>query len=180
MSGDASGVEVRESPIQGVGIFATRDFHAGERIRKRNIVREITPDAPFDEARGESERHGDWLGGDRVVLLGFPDRHLNHRCDPNAYIRDIDGETYIYARRNIGAGDEITNDYCMNNRGHETWKCNCGAPDCRKTVHSDFFELPLEKQVEYLPLLMDWFARENAREIAELRAIVRARARQRT
>jgi hypothetical protein len=173
-------VEVRPSPIQGVGIFATRDFRAGECIRKRNIVRDVTPDAPFDEALGESERHGDWLGGDRTVLLGFPDRHLNHRCDPNAYIREIEGETYIYARRDIRAGGEITNDYCMNSRGDETWQCNCGAADCRKIIHSDFFHLPLEKQVEYLPLLMDWFVEENSVEIEKLRGILQASACRRT
>ena len=114
------------------------------------------------------------------MLLGLPDRHLNHRCEPNAYIREIDGETYIYARRDIRDGEEITNDYCMNNRGDESWQCNCGAPACRKTIHSDFFDLPLEKQVEYLPLLMDWFVEENAAQISELRAILRASACRRT
>ena len=114
------------------------------------------------------------------MLLGFPDRHLNHRCDPNGYIREIDGQTYIYARRDIQAGEEITNDYCMNNRGEESWQCNCDAADCRKIIHSDFVQLPLEKQVEYLPLLMDWFIEENTNQIAELRAILRASACRRT
>ena len=58
----------------------------------------------------------------------------------------------------------------MNNRGEESWQCNCGAADCRKTIHSDFFQLPLEKQVEYLPLQMDWFVEENAAEIATVDA----------
>jgi len=114
------------------------------------------------------------------VLLGLPDRHLNHRCNPNVYIREIDGETYIYARRNIAAGEEISNDYCMNSRGDESWQCNCGAGECRRTIHSDFFQLPLAKQVEYLPLLMDWFIEENAEEIAALRAMLRASACRRT
>ena len=47
MSGNASGVEVRASPIEGVGIFATRHFAAGERVRKRNIARDVTDDHPI-------------------------------------------------------------------------------------------------------------------------------------
>ena len=180
MSGETSGVEVRASPIEGVGIFATRHFAAGERVRKRNIARDVTDDHPIREDLGEQRKHCDDLARGRIVLLGFPDRHLNHRCEPNAYIREIDGDTYIYARRDIRAGEEITNDYCMNSRGDESWECNCGAPECRKVIHSDFFRLALEKQVEYLPLLMDWFVQENAAEIAELRSVLRASACRRT
>ncbi len=41
-----NGVAVYPSPIEGLGLFATRPFWAGERIRRVNIVREITEDNP--------------------------------------------------------------------------------------------------------------------------------------
>ena len=162
-------VIVAPSKIEGLGMFAARAFAAGERVLRRNHVREVTPDSPLRPELGEFDRHCDDLSGGRVVLLGFPDRHFNHRCDPSAYVAEIDGVRYIYARRDIAAGEEITNDYCMNGIGDTVWQCNCGAESCRRTIHSDFFHLPLDKQAEYLPLLMPWFLEERAGEIARLR-----------
>jgi len=162
-------VIVAPSRIHGLGMFAARDFAAGERILRRNHVREVTPGAPIREDLGERDYHCDDLSGGRVVLLGWPDRHFNHCCDPSAYVREIDGVRYIYARRNTATGEEITNDYCMNGIGDTVWECACGSEQCRRTIHSDFFHLPLEKQIEYLPLLMDWFIDERREPIEALR-----------
>jgi hypothetical protein len=49
------------------------------------------------------------------------------------------------------------------------WQCNCGSPRCRRTVVSSFFELPLAWQLEYLPLLNEWFVREHREEVEALR-----------
>jgi hypothetical protein len=35
-------VEVKPSRIEGLGVFATRPFHASERIRRVNVIREVT------------------------------------------------------------------------------------------------------------------------------------------
>ncbi len=43
------GVEVEPSPIAGLGVFACRAIDAGERIRRVNVVREITADAALRE-----------------------------------------------------------------------------------------------------------------------------------
>ncbi len=37
-------VEVKSSGIEGLGIFATRAFRSGDRIRRVSVVREITAD----------------------------------------------------------------------------------------------------------------------------------------
>jgi hypothetical protein len=42
-----SEVAVRPSQSEGLGMFATRSFHAGARIRRMNVVREVTPDSPI-------------------------------------------------------------------------------------------------------------------------------------
>jgi hypothetical protein len=162
-----SSCNLRESTAWGM--FAGRGFAAGERILRRSEVRFVTPDAPLRPELGEYEHHCDDHSGGRVVLLGFPDRHFNHRCDPNAYVAEIDGVRYIYARRDIVPGEEITNDYCMNARGEAWWTCNCGAPECRGTMKHDFFALPPAKQLEYLPLVMEWFVAENREAIDALR-----------
>ena len=168
-------VTVAKSPIHGLGMFAARDFKTGERILRRH-EREVTPAHPMRDELGEKRCHCDYLAGGKVVLLGFPKRHLNHCCDPNAYIREIDGAHYIYARRDIRTGEEITNDYRMNSRGDTMWKCHCGSPQCRHRIHSDFSRLPLAEQRESLPLLMDWFIEENRQRIAALRRTSQASA----
>jgi hypothetical protein len=164
-----SEVEVRPSAIQGLGLFATRSFVAGERIRRVNVVREITPSAPLQEDAGERADHLDYPDG-RVVLLGFPDRHINHSCDPSAWVQHDLEEEYLVARRAIAPGQEITCDYAMNLTGGSAWPCNCGVADCRGVVVGDFFQLPYERQREYRPYLAEWFVRRHRDRIARLEA----------
>jgi hypothetical protein len=153
-------IEVKTSSIQGLGIFAVRPFQAGERISRVHVIREITADSPIREELGERIDHCDYPDG-KVLLLGFPDRHVNHCCDPNAY-QLFEGETsYLVARRGISAGEEITIDYNINITGGTSWPCNCASKRCRKEVVGDFFLLPEEWQREYRPLLADWFVRRN-------------------
>jgi hypothetical protein len=132
----------------------------GECIRPINIVREITAVVPLREEKGERPDHCDYPDG-KVVLLGFPDRHLNHSCDPNAYVRYEERECYLYSRRHIAAGEEITCDYNFNITGGTSWPCNCGAARCRSETLGDFFKLPPAIQQEYRPLLADWFVRRH-------------------
>jgi SET domain-containing protein len=79
-------VEVRNSPIEGLGVFAVSPIREGELIREYNLVREVTSETPIDRSRGEKVEHCTYPG-DRVFLVGFPDRHFNHSCDPNAFKR---------------------------------------------------------------------------------------------
>jgi len=153
-------VEVKPSSIEGLGLFAVRCFRRGERIRQINVVREITPSSPLREELGERADHCDYPNG-KVVLLGAPDRHINHSCDPNAYVLYEDDYSFFIARRDIAAGEEITCDYNINITRGTAWPCHCGAVRCRGTVVGDFFHLPLEIQREYLSLLADWFVRAH-------------------
>jgi len=95
-----SDVEIRESQFDGLGLFATGPFRAGQRIREINIVREVTPTSPLREDLRERADHCDYPNG-KVVLLGTPDRHVNHSCDPNAYVVYEDERSFLVARRHI-------------------------------------------------------------------------------
>jgi hypothetical protein len=164
-------VEVRASAIQGLGVFAVRPYLAGGRIRRVNIIREITPEDPLREAVGERIEHCAYPSG-KVVLWGFPDRHVNHSCDPNAYaLEEGDGSkiVHIVARRAIRAGEEITFDYNVNLSGGTSWPCHCGAERCLGETIGDFFKLPEERQLEYLPLLAEWFVAKHRDRIEALR-----------
>ena len=166
-------VIVRESSIHGLGVFAARDFRPGERILIGNESRMVTRDSPLDPENGEYDYHCDYLSGGKVVLLGCPERHVNHCCDPNAYVKYADGVRGTYARCLIRPGEEITHDYCINGFGDEVWQCGCGSTRCRKTIHAGFFHLPLDLQGEYLPLLADWYVAEYCDKVEALRRTLR-------
>ena len=153
-------VDVKASPIEGLGVFAKRQFRPGERIRELNVVREITREHPLREDLGERADHCDYPDG-KVVLLGYPDRHINHSCDPNAYVLYEQDGSFLVARHEIASGEEITCDYNMNITGGSSWPCRCGAARCRGTTGGDFFLLPAEIQREYRPLLAPWFTRKH-------------------
>jgi len=164
-------VIVKPSSVQGLGVFAARDFAPGERIRQVNIVREVTAETPIREDAGERIEHCAYPDG-KVVLWGYPDRHVNHRCDPNAYaLEEGDGSqvVYVVARRAIHAGEEITFDYNVNISAGSSWPCNCGAARCLGETVGDYFRLPLDRQIEYLPLLADWFIAKHRPQITALR-----------
>jgi hypothetical protein len=155
-----SEVEVGPSVIEGLGVFARRSFRTGDRIRRVNVVRQVTAKSPIREDLGERLNHCAYPNG-RVLLLGIPDRHINHSCDPNAYEWFEDDSSYIVARRNIRAREEITLDYNINITGGTAWPCRCRSTRCRGEVAGDFFGLPREWQREYRPFLASWFVERN-------------------
>lgn len=164
---ESPGVQVKTSPVEGLGLFATRPYPAGARIRRVNIVREVTERAPLDASAGERAEHCGYAEG-RVLLWGFPDRHVNHSCDPNAYELYAEDGIYIVARRAIDAGEEITFDYNVNNGGGDSWPCNCGAARCRGETLGSYFRLPAETQREYSALLAPWFIARHRDALGKL------------
>lgn len=59
-------VITRKSKIHGVGLFATRDFAAGELILPIDDSRIVDEDRPLRPELGEHQDHCDYLAGDRV------------------------------------------------------------------------------------------------------------------
>ncbi|MCI0551891.1 MAG: SET domain-containing protein-lysine N-methyltransferase [Anaerolineae bacterium] len=160
-------VVVKESPINGLGVFALEDISKGEAVLAIDDSRVVTPENPLDTSKGELEYHCDYIA-DRVTLMQYPERHINHSCDPNTFVRTIHRIRYVFALRPIFALEEIAYDYCINGFGDVIWECNCESTRCRKTIHSDFFHLPYDLQVEYLPLLDDWYIGEYKQKVQEL------------
>ena len=169
-------VFVAESKIHGVGVFAARDFAPGEIVLPIDDSRVVDAEHPLRPELGEFDYHCDYLAGGRVVLMPWPERHINSSCDPNVFVKTIAGTRHVVARRAIKAGEEITYDYIIDCHGGIVWQCDCGSARCRKTIVSSFFELPLEWQLEYLPLLNEWFVAEHRAEVERLRAVAAERA----
>lgn len=168
MGSDITPVRVAPSPIEGQGVFANRPFVWGETVLVLDTSRVVTEEDPIRTEKGEREDHLAFLAGGEKFLLPEPERHLNHCCDPNAYLRTLDEGVRVIARRPIGAGEEVTLDYLINTHGGTSWHCRCGADRCRGQLETSFFELPPDFQREYLPLLEIWFIEEHRDEIEAL------------
>lgn len=158
-------VAVNNSNVHGLGVFATRDFAKDEIILEIDDTRIVDAEHPLQAELGEFDYHCDYLAGGKVVLMQFPERHINSSCDPSAFVKTINGIRYMVARRKLFAGDEITADYIIDCHSGEVWQCNCGSARCRGTIVSSFFDLPLGWQLEYLPFLNPWFIAEHQKEV---------------
>jgi hypothetical protein len=167
-------VIVKKSEIHGLGVFASRDFEPGEKILAIDDTRVVDAEHPLRPELGEFGHHCDHLADNQVVLMQYPERYINSSCSPNVYVKTISGARHVIALKSIEQGDELTYDYIINCHGGELWQCNCGSCNCRGTIVSSYFELPLKLQIEYLPLLDDWFIEEHSGKIERLRSMVDA------
>jgi hypothetical protein len=157
------------SPIHGSGVFAAVRLAPGEIVLKIDDSRVVTTADPLNTKLGEEDHHCDYLAGGKVVLMQPPERHINHSCNPNAYVKTISGDRYVVALREIDPRDEVTYDYCVNGDGDFEWDCSCGSPSCRKRHLSGFFHLPMDAQIRYLAQLEEWFIAEHPSEVDALK-----------
>ena len=83
----------------------------------------------------EADRRYD--GVSRTYLYGLEDgktvidgeglgAYLNHSCDPNCEIDEIKGRVWIFALRDIAAGEELVWDYNLYD-DEEPAPCHCGS-----------------------------------------------------
>lgn len=124
-------LEVRASPVDGRGVFARCALPArrklgeldGELVRMRATERRVARDARIFLVELDGG-----VALDCRRSNGF--RHLNHRCEPNAYLRAAGRCLEVYTLRRVRAGEELTIDYVATpHRGGMV--CRCGATTCR-------------------------------------------------
>jgi hypothetical protein len=117
-------VVVQHSPIQGLGVFATRRIEPGEIIIdgcREVLTEEAVKALPTEERIFLAVMDG------RNILMIPPARFVNHSCNPNARGTD----QHDVAIRVIEAGEEVTVDYVAEQVPGLTLQCNCKAPNCR-------------------------------------------------
>lgn len=124
-------VETRPSAIAGRGLFACRDFAAGERLAPYRGPTGTTP--PQRPENGEvfalEVAPGLWLDGSGP---DNPARWANHSCEPNAeLIWDASAvEAWLTSVRPLQAGEEITFDYGFSLADSLFHPCFCRTPVC--------------------------------------------------
>jgi len=163
-------VEVAPAGARGLGVFARRDFRAGEFIFRRRHTRVVRA-AELTRLPEWEHEHLCELDFDRYAVLAPPGCYLNHSCEPNAMRHGV----VVFAWCNVNAGDEITIDYRLNAFGDEAWRCDCGASSCTGTVVNSFFAMPRERQELLLPHAPAFIRREFNRRTAHPHARSNAR-----
>ena len=155
-------VVIKKSKIQGKGVFTNKGFVAGEEILKIDDSHAVKSKDELTDFQNKYE--ADWLLK-KIVIMQPPERYINHSCDPNSYIKTINGVRRVVAMRPIGKGEEILYDYVINGYYDSAMKCNCGSKNCRKILNCNFFKLEKSIQQKYLPYLDTWFKSAFAKKL---------------
>ncbi|MEU8624763.1 SET domain-containing protein [Streptomyces sp. NPDC048669] len=130
--------EIRSSPIEGKGLYATTDIPAGTVVMRLGgaliddmALAALTP--PYSSLTVEP-------GGHLLLDPAHPVRYGNHSCDPTLWHADA---TTLTARRPLSPGEELTVDYATHT-GYEPWTmtCRCGTTACRDTITGADWRLP--------------------------------------
>ena len=124
----SSGYELLDCKDRGEGIFATKQFHAGD-IVMIGIIEKDNVD--------NNHSHASQMGEFRHALHSENITKVNHSCNPNCGIRlNKTGAHDFVAMDSIKIGDEITFDYAMRNYSVEYFpkKCCCGENNCRGSI----------------------------------------------
>jgi len=138
---------VRNSPIHGRGVFATRKIRKGTTIIEYRGKRLDPDEVDWDPYQDPANPYHTFLfeteDGTTIDagIRGNAARWINHSCAPNCVTyEDDDGRVFIEAKRKITRGEELTYDYRLNYEGRvtkrvlEAYACRCGAPRCRGSL----------------------------------------------
>ncbi|GAA3239921.1 SET domain-containing protein [Dactylosporangium siamense] len=140
-------VVVRPSPIAGEGLFARAPIAAGTAVSR--LGGELVTWPQLQELLREAATRPGRPYVDTITVTGA--LHLvlppgnrngkgNHGCDPNLWW--VDAYTLV-ARRDIRAGEELTNDYGTSTASPDfVMPCRCGSPLCRGEVTGNDWRRP--------------------------------------
>src|SRR5699024_3290617 len=139
---------VQESPLHGLGVFATKNIPAGTCILEYCGER-ISPQEADELASHDESDPGHTfffaLSSGEVIdggQEGNDARWINHCCEPNCEAQENDEGTnvYIVALRDINAGEELFFDYglviddVITQELKNQYKCLCARPNCRGSM----------------------------------------------
>lgn len=125
-------VVFKSSSIHGTGGFARVDIH-----RRKRIIEYIGLKISKAQSQTELSNQNFYIFhlNDKYDLDGSvnwnPARFLNHSCQPNCEAGIRQGRIWLYALRNIRAGEELTYNYNYEpEEGDPECLCKCGSPEC--------------------------------------------------
>ncbi len=138
--------EVRNSKIQGRGVFATKRIRPGQRLIEYTGERITQDEADRRYDDDSMDRHHTFLfevDEENVIdagKIGSDARYINHSCDPNCEAVNDGGRIFIESIKNIQPESELTYDYSYEHIGElpdelrQQYICLCGKAKCRGTI----------------------------------------------
>jgi len=126
-------IVIHESPIHGIGMFASDFINSGEVvfIKGGHIItkEEVFSSAIINSYLPISDEYyiGALTADEEAKIKLFN----NHSCNPNC---GMHGEITFVAIRDIEPGEELTVDYAFIDNEDYSFECHCGSPKCRHTV----------------------------------------------
>jgi hypothetical protein len=156
---------VKDSPIQGRGLFAAAPIACGEIVvvkgghifdgaTRAALQARLGPaeiqigDDLFIGPRTEAERDGAMIWS-------------NHSCEPTI---GVQGQIVFVALRDIAAGEELTHDWATTDDDGSRMKCRCGAATCRGTVTGQDWRRP-DLQEKYRGHF-SWYLEQKIRRLS--------------
>ena len=126
---------VRPSPIHSVGVYTSTPIRRKTRVVEYDGER-ITAEEADRRYNGVSRTYLYGLDDGKTVIDGHGmGAYLNHSCDPNCEVDEIKGRVWIFAIRDIAAGEELLWDYNLYD-DEDPAPCHCGSRKCRGTMYS--------------------------------------------
>jgi uncharacterized protein len=139
-------VEVRASPLHGMGVFALQRIRKGTRVIEYlgERVSHTEADRRY-EGKDPADNHTFLFIVDTRTVIdagvdGNEARFVNHGCEPNCESVIENRRVFIEALRTIEPGEELTYDYQIQREADDPpdvddlFACRCGAPGCRGSM----------------------------------------------
>lgn len=156
---DSEWCEIRNSPIHGRGLVATRDIPAGTRVIEY-VGEKVTK--VESERRGEEQyERAEESGEGSVYIFTLNKRYdidgnvswnaarlINHSCEPNCETDVIKGRIWIISLREIAAGEELFYNYGFDLDYFEHHPCLCGTDSCVGYIVAEEHWKKLKKEVK--------------------------------
>jgi len=139
-------IEVRESPLHGLGVFATRRIRKGTRIIEYlgERVSHAEADRRYEHKDAADNHTFLFIVDARTVIDAGVDgneaRFVNHACKPNCESVIEKRRVFIDAIRTIEPGEELTYDYQIQREADDPpdidaiFACRCGSAGCRGSM----------------------------------------------
>ena len=126
-------ITIGPSLIHGKGIFALRDFTAGETVLDWQPCSTVLSKKEVELLPEVEKQYVSVVDG-KYILLQSAARFMNHSCEANTK-ESTQGDI---AFRDIQKGEEITTNYIQGKVPSLEMNCNCGSRKCVKVVKRNF------------------------------------------
>jgi uncharacterized protein len=139
-------IEVRNSPVHGLGVFALRRIRKGTRVIEYlgERVSHAEADRRYENKDANDNHTFLFIVDARTVIDagvgGNEARFVNHACDPNCESVVQDRRVFIEAIRTIQPGEELNYDYQIQREADDPpdidaiFACRCGHEGCRGSM----------------------------------------------